>query len=91
MPQIGLFDSLREESKEKFKAKEIVNILIGKMTAMINDYNCNQLSVFGKGNDNDAVYWHAVIRQIIVSGLIYKDIESYGCLLYTSPSPRDRG
>ena len=69
-----------EESKEKFKAKEIVNILIGKITAMINDYNCNKLSVFGKGNNKDAAYWHAVIRQVFVSGLVSKDIESYGLL-----------
>ena len=69
-----------EESKEKFKAKEIVNILIGKMTAMINDYNCNKLSVFGKGNNKDAAYWHAIIRQVFVSGLVSKDIESYGLL-----------
>ena len=69
-----------QESKEKIKAKEIVNILIGKMTAMINDYNCNQLSVFGMGKNNDAAYWHAIIRQIIVGGLIDKDIESYGIL-----------
>ena len=47
---------------------------------MINDYNCNQLSVFGMGKNNDAAYWHAIIRQIIVGGLIDKDIESYGIL-----------
>ena len=50
------------------------------MTAMINDYNCNQLSVFGKGKDNDSAYWHAIIRQIIVGGLLFKEIESYGIL-----------
>ena len=50
------------------------------MTAMINDYNCNQLSVFGKGKNNDAAYWYAIIRQIIVGGLLDKDIESYGIL-----------
>jgi len=69
-----------EESKEKFKAKEIVNILIGKVTAMINDYNCNKLNVFGKGKDKEAGYWHAVIRQVFVSGLLSKDIEAYGLL-----------
>jgi len=78
--QVKLVLETIQESKEKFKAKEIVNILSGKMTAMINDYNCNQLSVFGKGNNRDSAYWHAVIRQIIVSGFIDKDIESYGIL-----------
>ena len=75
-----------EESKEKFKAKELVNILIGKMTAMINDYNCNKLSVFGKGSEKDAAYWHAVIRQVLVKGLLQKDIESYGLLKLNAES-----
>jgi ATP-dependent DNA helicase RecQ len=50
------------------------------MTAMINDYNCNRLNVFGKGKNKDAAYWHAVIRQVLVQGLLHKDIESYGIL-----------
>tara|TARA_B100001741_G_scaffold86544_1_gene70545 strand:+ start:1744 stop:3930 length:2187 start_codon:yes stop_codon:yes gene_type:complete len=78
--QVKLVLETIQESKEKFKTKEIVNILKGKITAMINDYNCNQLSVFGKGKNRDSAYWHAVIRQILVSGLIDKDIESYGIL-----------
>ena len=78
--QVKLVLETIQESKEKFKAKEIVNILIGKMTAMIKDYNCNQLNVFGMGKNYDAAYWHAIIRQIIVGGFLYKDIESYGIL-----------
>jgi ATP-dependent DNA helicase RecQ len=69
-----------EDSREKFKAKEIANILIGKRTAMLNDYNSDKLEVFGKGSAKEARYWHAVIRQVIVSGLLSKDIEAYGLL-----------
>lgn len=69
-----------KESREKFKAKEIANILTGNMTAMLNDYNANQLSVYGKGASKENSYWHAVIRQVIVSGLLEKDIETYGLL-----------
>ena len=69
-----------DESRGKFKAKEIVNILIGKMTAMLNDYNSNELDVFGKGNQKEASYWHAVIRQVTVTGLLFKDVEAYGLL-----------
>jgi len=69
-----------EESREKFKAKEITNILIGKRTAMLNDYNSDKLEVFGKGSTKDTSYWHAVIRQVTVKGLLSKDIESYGLL-----------
>tara|TARA_B110000444_G_scaffold105170_1_gene99412 strand:+ start:153 stop:2336 length:2184 start_codon:yes stop_codon:yes gene_type:complete len=69
-----------QESKEKFKAKEIVKIISGEMTAMINDYNCNKLSVFGQGKDKVPSYWHAVIRQVLVAELLSKDVESYGVL-----------
>ena len=69
-----------KESREKFKAKEIVNILIGEMTAMLNDYNSNTLSVFGNSKDKEASYWHAVIRQVVVSGMLFKDVETYGIL-----------
>ena len=74
-----------KESKEKFKAKEIVNILIGEMTAMLNDYNSNTLSVFGMSN-KEASYWHAVIRQVVVAGLLSKDVETYGILKLNAQS-----
>ena len=69
-----------EESRGMFKAKEIVNILIGEMTAMLNDYNSNTLSVFGQSKNKSASYWQAVIRQVVVSGLLSKDVEAYGLL-----------
>ena len=47
---------------------------------MLNDYNSDKLKVFGKGNTKELSYWHAVIRQIIVVGLLTKDIETYGLL-----------
>ena len=74
-----------KESREKFKAKEIVNILIGEMTAMLNDYNSNTLSVFGMSN-KEASYWHAVIRQVVVAGLLSKDVETYGILKLNAQS-----
>jgi len=75
-----------EESREKFKAKEIANILIGKRTAMLNDYNSDKLEVFGKGSIKEASYWHAVIRQVTVTGLLSKDIEAYGLLKLNTSS-----
>ena len=77
---ISLLIKTIQESKEKFKAKEIVKIISGEMSAMINDYNCNKLTVFGLGKDKNASYWHAVIRQVLVAELLHKDVESYGIL-----------
>ncbi|GAB4374711.1 MAG: DNA helicase RecQ [Salibacteraceae bacterium] len=66
--------------KERFKAKHIVNILIGKNTSEISTYRHHQIEEFGIGKEVSDKLWMAAIRQAIVQGLIYKDIESYGLL-----------
>src|SRR5690606_41108949 len=35
---------------------------------------------FGVGKDKDKRYWMALIRQVLVAGLLKKDIETYGVL-----------
>jgi len=74
--------------KQQFKAKHIVNILIGKNTTSIRSYKHNALDVFGKGADEDDKYWNAVLRQALIEKLIVKDIENYG-LLKVSPTGYD--
>jgi ATP-dependent DNA helicase RecQ len=66
--------------KQQFKAKHIVNILIGKSTTTIKSYKHNNLEVFGKGSDEDERFWNAAIRQALISQLLVKDIENYGIL-----------
>ena len=66
--------------KEKFKAKHIVNVLLGKTTSEIKSYKHNQLDIFGRGADEDEQHWNAVIRQALVKVLLIKDIENYGLL-----------
>jgi ATP-dependent DNA helicase RecQ len=70
--------------KQQFKAKHIVNIIVGKNTTTIKSYKHNQLEVFGKGSEEDERFWNAVIRQAIIEKLLIKDIENYG-LLKISP------
>jgi len=69
--------------KEIFKAKHIVNVLMGKVNGVIKSYKHNELDVFGEGTDQDEKFWSAVIRQSLISGLVEKDIESYGTLKLT--------
>jgi ATP-dependent DNA helicase RecQ len=68
------------EVKQQFKAKHIINIIVGKSTTTIKSYKHNQLEDFGKGADEDERFWNAVIRQALISQLIVKDIENYGIL-----------
>jgi len=70
------------ETKEKHKAKDIVNILVGNLTTTARSYKHNQLEMWGKGLDDnkDEKYWNAIIRQAIVNEFLQKEIETYGVL-----------
>ena len=65
---------------DKFKADHLVAVLMGKVTAMIKSYSHNKLEIFGAGEDKDARFWNAVIRQALILGLVDKNIENYGLL-----------
>lgn len=69
--------------KEKFKADHVANVLSGVKNTATKAYKHHNLPIFGKGSDEEPRFWNGVIRQALVEGLIFKDIESYG-LLYLS-------
>jgi ATP-dependent DNA helicase RecQ len=65
---------------DKFKSDHLEAVLTGRVTAQIKSYGHNKLEFFGEGNEHDAKYWGAVIRQGLIMGLIDKNIENYGLL-----------
>ncbi|MCK4360848.1 MAG: RecQ family ATP-dependent DNA helicase, partial [Bacteroidales bacterium] len=69
--------------KQLFKAKHIINILIGKNTATLKSFKHNKLPEFGKGMEKDERFWNAVIRQSLIQRLLVKDIDNYGLLKIT--------
>ena len=71
-------------TKEKFRAKEIVFALIGSKNALIASHKADEKPFFGIGSDKDKSYWMALIRQVLVAGLLSKEIEQYGILHVTS-------
>lgn len=73
------------EIKEKHKIKDVINVLMGTLTATSKSYKHNNLDVWGKGaeDDKDDKYWNAVLRQAIVNNFLVKDIENYGLLKVT--------
>lgn len=73
------------ESKEKHKVKDVINILMGTLTATGKSYKHNELESWGKGaeDDKDDKFWNAVLRQAIVNSFLSKDIENYGIVKIT--------
>ena len=73
------------EIKEKHKLKDVINVLMGTLTATAKSYKHNSLDSWAKGidHDKDDKFWQAVLRQAVVNGYLSKDIENYGLLRVT--------
>lgn len=72
-----------KELDEKFATDYLVNIIGGKLTPQVKMFRHEGLSCFGAGKDHDAHFWNSLVRQMILEGLIRKDIEEYGVLKVT--------
>ena len=72
-----------KDTKQTYKAQNLVNILIGKENALIKSHKTHLQPFFGNGKSKDDKYWMALIRQTLVAGLLRKDIESYGVIKLT--------
>jgi ATP-dependent DNA helicase RecQ len=73
-----------EKSNEKYKSKDLVNVIVGKENALINSHKTNEQPFFGKGKDKDKKYWMALLRQALVASYLKKDIETYGIIKLSS-------
>lgn len=85
MDDIALGIEVILDVKEKFKTKDIINILLGTINSTVKSYKHNELESFGKGTEDNKneKYWNAIFRQALVCGLLSKDIENYGLLKVT--------
>lgn len=68
---------------EQFPVEYTLLILAGKATPQVKMYRHEELAVFASGNDKENHFWNSLIRQMLLSGLIEKDIVEYGLLKIT--------
>ena len=71
------------DTKEKYKTKEIVKTLTGAKNALILSHRTHEKHFFGIGKDRDAKFWMALLRQALIGGYFYKEIETYGIIKLT--------
>ena len=69
-----------DSTNEKYKSKDLVNVIVGKENALINSHKTNEQPFFGAGKHKDNKYWMALLRQVLVAGFLKKDIETYGVI-----------
>ena len=68
---------------ERFAAEYVVNMIYGRLTPQITMYRHEGLDAFACGNDKEPHFWHTLIRQMLLDGLLQKDITEYGVLKFT--------
>jgi len=68
---------------ERFATEYVVQIIMGKLTPQNKMYRHDGLDVFGSGKEKDSLFWNSLVRQLILEGMLSKDIEEYGVLKFT--------
>nr|WP_166640011.1 DNA helicase RecQ [Amycolatopsis sp. SID8362] len=76
---------LRNERRQKFGAGQIIDILLGKSTPKVTQFQHDTLKTFGIGTELREPDWRAVVRQLLAQGLLAVEGD-YGSLVLTEAS-----
>jgi len=71
---------------QRFGAVHLVDVLLGKDTDRVLQWNHHELSTFGIGKELDEKAWRTVFRQLVAQGLLAVDHAGHGSLLLTEAS-----
>jgi ATP-dependent DNA helicase RecQ len=73
-------------TEQRFGAVHLIDVLRGKLTDRISQWNHDKLAVFGIGADVDELTWRSVFRQLVALGYARPDHDAFGGLRLTQAS-----
>ena len=68
---------------QRFGAAHLIDVLLGRETAKMEQFHHQQLSTFGIGKEWTQQQWSSVYRQMVAAGLLAVDMEAHGGLKLT--------
>jgi ATP-dependent DNA helicase RecQ len=77
---------LARERNQKFGAQHIIDILLGKRNARVEQQGHDTLATFGIGGELGEQEWRGVVRQLLAQGLLGVNSDGYGTLVLTDAS-----
>jgi ATP-dependent DNA helicase RecQ len=77
---------LQRERNQKFGAQHIIDILLGKRNARVEQQGHDSISTFGIGGELGEQEWRGVVRQLLAQGLLGVNSDGYGTLVLTDAS-----
>jgi len=63
-----------------FGAQHVIDVLRGERTAKVSQFGHERLSTFGIGRELEAPAWRALLRQLIMRGLVEVDVQHFNVL-----------
>jgi ATP-dependent DNA helicase RecQ len=76
---------LDRERRQKFGVGHVVDILLGRRTAKVQQFGHDSLTVFGVGTELAEPVWRGVVRQLLAQGLLSVEGD-HGTLVLTEAS-----
>lgn len=71
---------------QSFGTNYVIDVLIGKLTDRVIQYDHHNLSTFGVGVAISVNEWRSVLRQLVAQGVLRVDMERHGALKLTQTS-----
>jgi ATP-dependent DNA helicase RecQ len=68
---------------QRFGAGHLIDVLRGKATEKVQQFDHGNLPTFGAGADLDEAAWRSVFRQLLAAGLLHADAQAFGALRLT--------
>jgi len=76
---------LDRERRQRFGAGQVIDVLLGRNSAKVAQFQHDTLSVFGIGTELNESGWRGVVRQLLAQGLLAVEGD-YGVLVLTEAS-----
>jgi ATP-dependent DNA helicase RecQ len=80
---VGLVLQAAKQTQERFGLSHLVHVIRGVEDEYVKSYGHFDLSVYGKGANEDEDFWKSVVRQTLIYQYLEKDIDNIGVLKVT--------
>jgi ATP-dependent DNA helicase RecQ len=71
---------------QRFGAKHLIDVLLGKITPQVQTFKHDKVSTFGIGQEYTSLQWQSIYRQLVAANLLTIDMSGYGSLRLTEKS-----
>jgi ATP-dependent DNA helicase RecQ len=80
MEEVVLVLKAAEQTGQRFAINHLTDVLSGHVTDYVHSYGHKDIEVFGKGTHIHPGLWNTIVRQVVLTGLLEKEVEDIGVL-----------